>query len=406
MVDKDFSFDKIESILNGTSNFYISSKEELNKCLDHVVQLISDSYVLYINNSYTSSSFLAISVLEEVGKIQMGIFIKGSDSYVRKDKLRNHKSKQIVGASYTICMGERIKNAISNENLEKTDDEDGDLIYLDRIQDEEEEKQQKKLKKTNRIERFIKKIDDKVNPIIKFQTAKSYGTWYLIKTDDNSEKNLKNVRYDFLQEENGYRIIKSYFDPQTDKWNEEMQRGWIEEKKGNVYLDIEKKYFKNNRNEIVFFDKNYRYMIIRYYNGVTRVLSRYPNNNKISLENDELDEFEKIVDNKSNLKNLDYDVNMKSIRELENERKKAELKNRTDDLERRLSENPASVFQIDTIGAKREFERRMRKEGMTRFETKDGTKSVEVIELNDEDLKNKNLKNKNKIENNGKDTKK
>ena len=119
MVDKDFSFDKIESILNGTSNFYISSKEELNKCLDHVVQLISDSYVLYINNSYTSSSFLAISVLEEVGKIQMGIFIKGSDSYMRKDKLRDHKSKQIVGASHTICIGERIKNSISNENLEK-----------------------------------------------------------------------------------------------------------------------------------------------------------------------------------------------------------------------------------------------------------------------------------------------
>ena len=119
MVDKDFYFDKIESILKGSSNFYISSNEELNKCLDHVVQLISDSYVLYINNSYTSSSFLAISVLEEVGKIQMGIFIKGSDSYVRKDKLRDHKSKQIVGTSCTICMGERINNAISNENLEK-----------------------------------------------------------------------------------------------------------------------------------------------------------------------------------------------------------------------------------------------------------------------------------------------
>ena len=119
MVDKDCSFDKVKVILNGTSNFYISSNEELNKCLDHVVQLISDSYVLYINNSYTSSSFLAISVLEEVGKIQMGIFIKGSDSYVRKDKLRDHKSKQIVGASYTICIGERINNVISNENLEK-----------------------------------------------------------------------------------------------------------------------------------------------------------------------------------------------------------------------------------------------------------------------------------------------
>ena len=293
-----------------------------------------------------------------------------------------------------------------DKDLKKNNEEDGNLIYLDQLQDEEEEKDQKKLEKTNKIERFIKKIDERVNPIIKFQTSKSYGTWYLIKTDDNSEKNLKNVRYDFLQEENGYHIVKSYFDPQTDKWNEEINRGWIEEKKGNVYLDIEKKYFKNNRNEIIFFDKNYRYMIIRYNNGVTRVFSRYPNNNKISLEGEELDEFEKIVKNKNTLDNLDYDVNMKSIREIENEKKKAELKNKTDDLERRLSENPESVFQIDTIGAKREFERRMRKEGMTRFETKDGTKSVEVIELNDEDLKNKNLKNKNKIENNGKDTKK
>lgn len=293
-----------------------------------------------------------------------------------------------------------------DKDLKKNNEEDGNLIYLDQLQDEEEEKDQKKLEKTNKIERFIKKIDERVNPIIKFQTSKSYGTWYLIKTDDNSEKNLKNVRYDFLQEENGYHIVKSYFDTQTDKWNEEINRGWIEEKKGNVYLDIEKKYFKNNRNEIIFFDKNYRYMIIRYNNGVTRVFSRYPNNNKISLEGEELDEFEKIVKNKNTLDNLDYDINMKSIREIENEKKKAELKNKTDDLERRLSENPESVFQIDTIGAKREFERRMRKEGMTRFETKDGTKSVEVIELNDEDLKNKNLKNKNKIENNGKDTKK
>lgn len=119
MVEKDCYFDKIGSILNGSSNFYISSTEQVNKCLDHVVQLISDSYVLYMNNSYTSSFFLSINVLEEVGKIQMGIFIKGSDSYMRKDKLRDHKSKQIVGASHTICIGERVKKVISNENLEK-----------------------------------------------------------------------------------------------------------------------------------------------------------------------------------------------------------------------------------------------------------------------------------------------
>ena len=135
---------------------------------------------------------------------------------------------------------------------------------------------------------------------------------------------MKNVRYDFLQEENGYRIIKSYFDPQTDKWNEEMQRGWIEEKKGNVYLDIEKKYFKNNRNEIVFFDKNYRYMIIRYYNGVTRVLSRYPNNNKISLEGEELNEFEDFLQSRNDLINVYYDTKIFGLEQTEENRKKEE----------------------------------------------------------------------------------
>ena len=265
-------------------------------------------------------------------------FANENKSSVSKNKLEDEAVK------VDIIINKNNINDFEDENSDiEENNEDGNLIYLDQIEDEEEVKQ-KKMEKVNKFERIIRKIDEKVNPIIKFQISKSYGVWYLIKTDDNAEKELKNVRYDFLQEENGYRIIKSYFDPQTDKWNEEMQRGWIEEKKGNVYLDIEKKYFKNNRNEIIFFDKNYRYMIIRYYNGVTRVLSRYPNNNKISLEDEEMNEFEKIVDNESNLKNLNYDVNMKSIREIENERKKAELKSKTDDLERRLSENPASVF--------------------------------------------------------------
>ena len=161
-----------------------------------------------------------------------------------------------------------------------------------------------------------------------------------------------------------------------------------------MYLNIEKKYFKNTKNEIVFFDKNYRYMVVRYNNGTTKVFSRYPNNEKISLENKELGEFEKIVGNNNNLKNVFYDVKIKNIREIENERKKAELKNRTDELEKQLSENPASVFQIDTIGAKKELERRKKKENTLKLETKNGPKNVEVIEINDKDLKNEtNTKN-------------
>jgi len=80
-----------------------------------------------------------------------------------------------------------------------------------------------------------------------------------------------------------------------------------------------------------------------------------------------------------NLRAAREDVKIKNIREIENERKKAELKNRTDELEKQLSENPASVFQIDTIGAKKELERRKKKENTLKLETKNGPKNVEVI---------------------------
>ena len=324
----------------------------------------------------------------------LSIFADGSKNSVSKNKVED----EAVKVDIIINKDDVNEFENGNDNIESSDDEK-DLIFLDQILEDENEEKQKKLKKTNKLERFIQKIDEKVNPIIKFQISKSYGTWYLLKTEDNLEKDLKNVRYDFLQQENGYLIVKSYFDPKTDKWNDETYRAWIEEKKGRVYLDVEKKYFKNNRNEIVFFDKNYRYMIIKYSNGLTKVFSRYPNNDKISLEKEELEEFEKIVESKSNLKNITYDVNIKNLREMENEKKKAELRAKTEELEKKLSENPASVFQIDTIGAKKELERRMKKEKMVKFDTKDGTKNVEVIEIQDKDLKNET-----EIKNNGNDT--
>jgi len=325
----------------------------------------------------------------------LSILANGSKNSINKNKVEDEAVK------IDIIINKNDINEFENGGNDIGNDEDKDLIFLDQIQDDEDEKKQKKLEKTNKLERFIRKIDEKVNPILKFQISKSYGTWYLIKTDDNLEKNLKNVRYDFLQEENGYHIIKSYFDPQTDKWNEEMQRGWIEENKGKIYLDIEKKYFKNNRNEIIFFDKNYRYMIIRYSNGVTKVFSRYPNNEKISLEGNELSEFNQIIGERTDLRDVSYNTDVKSIREIQSERKKEELKRKTEELERQLSENPSLVFQIDTIGAKRALEREMKKqkEKDVQFKTKDGTENVEVIQLDDKDLKNGN-----EIENNGNST--
>ena len=78
-----------------------------------------------------------------------------------------------------------------------------------------------------------------------------------------------------------------------------------------------------------------------------------------------------------------------------------ELKRKTDELERQLTENPSQVFQIDTIGARRALEREMRnqKENTAKFETKNGTENVKIIKLDDKDLKNGN-----EIENNDNST--
>ena len=79
MVDKNISMQKIQDVLEDESNFSVKTKEQLNKCIDHIYQLIKDAYMLYLNRSYSSSVFMSISVIEEVAKVQesfTGQFLK------------------------------------------------------------------------------------------------------------------------------------------------------------------------------------------------------------------------------------------------------------------------------------------------------------------------------------------
>ena len=119
MTDKNVFIDKVDQILNGESNYFVNTCEQLNKCIGHIYQLICDAYTLYINDAYTSSVFLSIAVIEEVGKVHMGMYINASELYVKKDRLRDHKTKEIAGTSYTICKGERINKAISPEKIDE-----------------------------------------------------------------------------------------------------------------------------------------------------------------------------------------------------------------------------------------------------------------------------------------------
>ncbi len=119
MIDEMKSIREVEKTLEGKSDFFISTKEQLNKGIDHIHQLITHAYMLFENKAFSSSVFISIAVIEEVAKLHMGMYIRHSVSAVKKDKLRDHKIKEIIGTNYTVCMGERIRNTIETKKLEE-----------------------------------------------------------------------------------------------------------------------------------------------------------------------------------------------------------------------------------------------------------------------------------------------
>ena len=239
------------------------------------------------------------------------------------------------------------KKNINEKKIEIIDDsQDDGLIYLDRIIEEEKEEE---VKKTNRITKIINKIDNKVNPILKFHTPSLYGGWYLIKTTNKAEAEYENVKYNFNQEETGYRIIRTYYVPSSDMWMENDVKGWIKEKKGKVYLKTENRRFKSFSNEIIYFDKEYKYMIIKYESdGAIRVFSKFPIN-KIMITGEEKErlekELEKIEDMRT-LYNVSYNPDMKNPKE-EMNRNKEEQEKRAEKIEKQLMENSDDFFKIN-----------------------------------------------------------
>ena len=251
-------------------------------------------------------------------------------------------SENINSGTYITPDGKEVQEInIGAEELGSSQN-DEDLIYLDKIIETEEEKKEES---TTRLEKVIKKIDQKVNPLRIFNINSSYGNWYLIKTTGIQESRYENIAYNFKQEQNGYRIEKNYYDSNNKEWIIANERGWIEEKKGRVYLGTEKKWFMSYSNEILFFDKNYRYMIIKYESdGIIRVFSR--KQGKIILEGEERERFDKILNSYPRFENINFNPDIDNIKE-EKERKKTEIEGRAKVMEEQIKKNPKSVFEIN-----------------------------------------------------------
>lgn len=231
------------------------------------------------------------------------------------------------------------ENAVSENN--SVEDDDG-FIYLDRIIETEEEKKEEKKSK---IERAINKLDEKVNPPLRFNIFLSYGNWYLIKTTSVQEARYENVAYNFKEEQNGYRIERNYYNKTSREWIKASERGWIEERKGKVYLGTEKKWFTSYANEVLFFDSGYKYMIIRYESdGMVRVFSRVPG--KINLSGEDKEKFHKIIDSYPGLTDIVFDSEIDNIR-ADREAEKAEIERKAKIMEEQLKRDPKSVFEIN-----------------------------------------------------------
>lgn len=147
MKEKIDTLEKIEEILETGSKFRISNIDGFNRCVYHIYNLIKDSYNLYKNESYSTSLFLSITIIEEVGKTHMGLFVKDPEeielaqqkmceieddikksnlmesktvtqSKKKGDPLYKHEMKHSAGLPFSVVMSDRIINSVGEEKLE------------------------------------------------------------------------------------------------------------------------------------------------------------------------------------------------------------------------------------------------------------------------------------------------
>lgn len=119
-MDEDIAIRAVESVLEKGSKFSIASTEDFNRCVDHIVGLLSDAALLYRFGSYATSAFMSIAAIEEAGKSEMGLYIKQrAGRKIKKDLLCDHKKKETVAVMPTVAMGQRLVDALGNERIEE-----------------------------------------------------------------------------------------------------------------------------------------------------------------------------------------------------------------------------------------------------------------------------------------------
>lgn len=109
----------IEGLKRSDENL-IQGSIELDKAIDHIVQLIRDACSLYSCGSFASSAFFGITACEEVAKAHIGLFTDGNNPAQKgRNFFRDHNTKHKMAALPTVPMGHRLGDAIGERQLQR-----------------------------------------------------------------------------------------------------------------------------------------------------------------------------------------------------------------------------------------------------------------------------------------------
>lgn len=114
------NFEKIEKIFESSTSFKIRSSNDVNSAIDHIIQLLNDSFTLINKKSYPSAVFFAITAMEETAKTTYALLMKNDPKTKKnKDPLLNHAKKHSLSVSPVFNIGTRLPNAIGADNVDR-----------------------------------------------------------------------------------------------------------------------------------------------------------------------------------------------------------------------------------------------------------------------------------------------
>ena len=102
----------------GAGGRLMRGSAEFDRAFDHVWGLLRDSAGLFERRSYATSLFLAITALEEVAKLSVGMSRHSNEPSRRsQDPLFSHRKKHHLAARPTVLVGSRLTEAIGEDAI-------------------------------------------------------------------------------------------------------------------------------------------------------------------------------------------------------------------------------------------------------------------------------------------------